>query len=85
MSDNVFLPFCVVAAFADGTRQHFPGLDESSAVQAMEAAQAQHGDITWWDYVTDKNYDNGRYYATLPAPPEIFHIDLTDYPNAPAE
>ena len=85
MSDTVFLPFCIVAAFADGQRLLFDGLTEQQARQAMEAAQTQHGDITWWDGVTDQHYENGRYYATLPKPPEIFHIDLTDYPTQPTE
>lgn len=82
MSNNnlVFLPFRLVASFADGARLLFDGITEAHARQAMEAAQAQHGDITWWDEVTDQHYDKGRYYATQTPPPEITRIDLTDYP-----
>lgn len=87
MSDNtqVFLPFRLVASFADGARLLFDGLTEDHARQAMEAAQAHHGDITWWDAVTDQHYDHGHYYGTLPPPPEITLIDLTDYPAPPEQ
>ena len=78
---HVFLPFRLVAAFSDGSRLLFDGLTEDYAKTAMEAAQGQHGDITWWDGVTDQHYENGRYFATLPPPPEITMYDLTDYPN----
>lgn len=80
---SVFLPFRLVAAFADGARLLFDGFTEDHARQAMEAAQQQHGDITWWDGVTDQHYDHGRYYGTLPPPPEITCIDLTDCPPEP--
>lgn len=87
MSDNahVFLPFRLVASYADGVRLMFDGITEDHARRAMEAAQAQHGDITWWDGVTDQYYENGRYFAILPPPPEITHIDLTDYPAPPEQ
>ena len=60
------------------------GLTEQQARQSMEAAQAQHGDITWFDGVTDQHYENGRYYKLTPQPPEITMIDLTGY-NEPQE
>lgn len=44
---------------------------------AMEAAQTAHGEITWFDGVTDQHYENGRYYASLPDPPQIAVIDLS--------
>ena len=80
-SQEVFPAFRLVAQFADGQRLLFDGLTERQAGQAREAAQTQHGDITWWDGVTDQHYENGRYFATLPPPPEITMYDLTDYPN----
>lgn len=75
---QVFLPFRLVAAFSDGSRLLFDGFTEKQAQQRMESAQVQHGDITWYDGVTDGHYENGRYIGTLPTPPEITIIDLTD-------
>lgn len=82
MNDDsqVFFPFRLVASYADGARLLFDGLTEEQAQRAMEAAQDQHGDITWWDGVTDQHYEHGRYWGTLPPPPEVTVIDLTDYP-----
>lgn len=79
-SPEVFLPYRLVAAFADGSRRLFDGLTEDQAKAAMEAAQAQHGDITWYDGVTDDHYEHGRYYGTLPPEPEITIIDITVLP-----
>lgn len=76
--EEVFLPFRLVAAFADGSRHTFDGLTEAAARNAMEAAQAVHGDLTWWDGVTDLHYESGRYIAMIPQPPEIAIIDITD-------
>ena len=59
-----FAPWRLVAAFADGSRLTFDGLTEEQAQEAMEAAQKEHGDIGWYDGVTDVNYENGRYYKT---------------------
>ena len=73
---QVFLACRLVASFADGSRLLFDGADEDQARQLMEAAQSQHGDITWWDGVTDQNYEHGHYYASVPRPPEITVIDL---------
>lgn len=75
---KTFFPVRLVASFADGARLLFDGLTEEQAQQSMEAAQVQHGEITWWDGVTDLNYERGRYYATLPPSPEISIIDLTE-------
>lgn len=80
-SQEVFPAFRLVAQFADGQRLLFDGLTEQQARQSMEAAQTKHGEITWWDGVTDQHYENGRYFATLPPPPGITFYDLTDYPN----
>lgn len=76
--DTIHLPYRLAAAFADGTCTHFDALDESHARAAMEAAQARHGDITWYDAVTDEFYDHGYYYASRPAAPEIALFDFTD-------
>lgn len=70
-------PFRLVAAFSDGARLYFDGLTEAAARAKMEAAQAVHGDITWYDGVTDVSYDHGRYYASIPESPQIAVIDLT--------
>ena len=70
-----------MAQFADGTRQTFDGFTEDQARQRMEAAQAQHGDITWYDGVTDEHYESGVYHKMVPPPPEITMFDLTDYKN----
>ena len=50
-TQQIFPAFRLVAQFADGQRLTFDGLTEQQARQSMEAAQAQHGDITWFDGV----------------------------------
>lgn len=45
----------------------------------MEAAQEQHGDIGYWNRVTDQNYEDGRYYKTIPEPPCVNVVDFTGY------
>ena len=75
----VYPPYRLVAQFADGARLLFDGLTEAQAQQSMEAAQAQHGDIAWYDGVTDLHYENGKYYKLIPPPPEVALIDLTEY------
>lgn len=42
-----FAPWRLVAAFADGSRLTFDGLTEEQAQEAMEAAQKEHGDISF--------------------------------------
>ena len=74
-----FAPWRLVAAFADGSRLTFDGLTEEQAQEAMEAAQKEHGDIGWYDGVTDVNYENGRYYKTIPEPPCVNVVDFTGY------
>ena len=75
---DIFPAFRLVAQFADGQRLLFDGFTEAQAMQAMEAATAQHGDITWYDGVTDLHYENGKYHALAPQSPEITMIDLTE-------
>lgn len=69
----------MVAAFADGSRLLFDGLTEEQARDAMEAAQEEHGDIGYWNRVTDQNYEDGRYYKTVPPPPCINIVDYDGY------
>ena len=45
----------------------------------MEAAQSEHGDIAWWDHVTDVNYTDGQYYKTLRQPPTVHVVDFSGY------
>ena len=77
---QVFAPYRCVAAFADGSRQTFDGLTRNQARTNMEAAMEQHGDIGWWDWVTDENYWHGEYYKLVPPPPHLPFplIDITD-------
>ena len=78
---QVFPAFRLVAQFADGQRLYFDGLTEQQAWQRMEAAQAQHGDLTWYDGVTDLHYEDGRHCAMIPPPPTVNLFDLTDHPD----
>lgn len=45
----------------------------------LVAAQEQHGDIGYWNRVTDQNYEDGRYYKTIPEPPAVHIVDFTGY------
>ena len=74
-----FAPWRLVAAFADGSRLLFDCLTEEQAKAAMEAAQEEHGDISYWNRVTDQNYEDGRYYKTVPQPPCINIVDFEGY------
>ena len=77
--EEFFAPWRLVAAFADGSRLLFDGLTEEQAREAMEAAQEEHGDIGYWNRVTDQNYEDGRYYKTVPPPPCINIVDYDGY------
>ena len=74
-----FAPWRGVAEFADDSRLTFDGFTEEQARAAMEAAQNEHGDIAWWDHVTDVNYTDGQYYKTLPQPPTVHVKDYSGY------
>jgi hypothetical protein len=63
---QVFYPYRLVASYADGSRLLFDGATEDEAMEKLEAAQADHGDITWYDGVTDLHYENGKYYELCP-------------------
>jgi hypothetical protein len=75
MSDTVhaYPPYRYVAQFADGARLTFDGITEAQAIGAMDAAQSQHGCISWYNGVTDEHYESGVFYALQPQPP-IFAI-----------
>ncbi len=66
-----FPPYRLVAQFADGKRLIFDGMSETEAMAAMESAQDEHGDISWYDGVTDEHYENGVLYRMTPDPPVI--------------
>ena len=68
---KVFPPHRLVAEYADGSRLLFDGLTEQQAMDALEAAQAQHGDIVWYD-------ERGVYHALAPQPPVIDIFDFTE-------
>ncbi len=77
-SEEFFVPWRVVAAYGDGARLTFDGFTEEQAKDAMEAAQDEHGCISWWDRVTDLNYEDGRYYRTTPEPPTIHVLNIDE-------
>ena len=54
-------------------------MTEEQAYDAMIAAQEQHGDIGYWNRVTDQNYEDGRYYKLIPEPPAVHIVDFTGY------
>lgn len=76
-----FPPWRLIAEFADGSRLLFDGFTEQQAMDSMEAAQKQHGDIFYWNGVTDLHYENGQYYKMTPSPPVINVVDLSGYPG----
>ncbi len=80
---QIFPAHRLVAEFADGRRLTFDGFTYEQAYAAMEAAQDEHGDITWFDGVTDEHYENERFYASIPSPPHSPFpvIDTTDDPD----
>lgn len=69
--EQAFPAYRLVAAFEDGHRLTFDGFTWEQARDAMEAAQIEHGEITWHDGVTDEHYENGRYFAAVPPPPHF--------------
>lgn len=77
---RAFAPYRLVAAFADGSRLLFDGLTEAQAYDKIVAAAELHGDVAWYDGVTDQHYENGRYYQLVPESGlHLTHIDLTEY------
>lgn len=74
-----FAPWRIVAEFADDSRLTFDGLTEQQAYNAMISAQNEHGDIGWWDHVTDTNYTNGQYYKMLSQTSAVHVVDFSGY------
>lgn len=76
---QAFPAYRLVAEFTDGARLTFDGGTEEEAQAAMEHAQDLHGEIFWWDGVTDALYEKGRLYKLVPRRTlSIFGIDLTE-------
>ncbi len=59
--------------------------DESAPAgpQGHGGRQDEHGDITWFDGVTDEHYENGVFYAAFP-PPRLPISDPKQARAAPA-
>lgn len=77
---HAFAPYRLVAEFADGARALFDGLTEQQAYDRIVAAASAHGDVVWYDGVTDLHYERGRYHALAPDPGlHAARIDLTEY------
>ena len=45
----------------------------------MEAAQTEHGDIGYWNRVTDINYEDDQYCGALQEPPAVHVVDFSGY------
>ena len=82
-NEQAFPAYRLVASFEDGQRLTFDGFTWEQAHDAMEAAQIEHGEITWFDGVTDEHYEDGRFFAAVPPPPHrpCPIIDITDDPD----
>lgn len=52
--------FCYVAEFADETKQYFYGFTRRIVMRKIEGAQRKHGDIAFYDYVTDEFFIDGQ-------------------------
>lgn len=77
---EVFPPFRLVVEFADGARLLFGGMTEQQALDRISDAIPAHGDVSWYDGVTDLHYEKGRYYKLVPPTGlTVAQIDLTEY------
>ena len=77
---QAFAPYRLVAEFADGSRLLFDGPTEQQAYDQIAAATKLHGDVVWYDGVTDQHYEKGRYYKLVPETGlHVVQIDLTEY------
>lgn len=77
---QAFAPYRLVAEFADGARLLFDGLTEAQAYDQITAAASAHGDVVWYDGVTDQHYEKGKYHALVPETGlHVAHFDLTEY------
>lgn len=78
-----FWPEKAVAAYADGWRNVFSGVTQKSLLEQMQACIRCHGDITYWNTVTNLYYDDGAFFLCEGKPPEIAIVDLTGSPDPP--
>ena len=77
---------CLVAEFSDGTRQRFYADTENEALDKIAKATEEHGDIAWYDGVTDEKYIQGTYHKLVKdEAPHIQGIEITDASAAPEE
>ena len=66
---------CAIIAVQSQSRREVLPIDKTNpeyfpAYRLVAAfAEDAHGDITWFDGVTDQYYENGRFYAAIPPPP----------------
>lgn len=82
-STQVFAPYRLVAEFADGSRLLFDGLTEAAAYDQITAAAKLHGDVAWYDGVTDQHYEHGQHYRLVRSPGvTVARIDLREYNDA---
>lgn len=54
-------------------------IDRRTGQRCNGGAQEEHGDIGYWNRVTDQNYEDGRYYKLIPEPPAVHIVDFTGY------
>ena len=80
MGNSYFPAYRLVAEFSDGQRLLFDGFTYEQARNSMESAQAEHGDIAWFDGVTDQNYENGVFHSAIPNPPH-FPFPIVELPD----
>lgn len=59
---SAYARFCFVAQYDDGARLLHYGPTEAAIMDAIAAAVRSHGDVVWYDGVTDQHYTKGRYY-----------------------
>lgn len=72
-----------VAEFSDGARLRFYGPTEAGILDAIAAAVPAHGDVLWYDGVTDQQYEHGQHYRLVRSPGvTVARIDLREYNDA---
>ena len=76
---QTFYPWCVVAAFSDGSRSRSAVLLKSRPAAQWKPPATNTVKYPWWDHVTDTNYVDGQYYQLLPDLPTLHVVDLAGY------
>ena len=77
--DNIIdLKYCMIAKFSDNTIKRFPGISKDFCIAAIYEYSKTHGDICWYDRVTDEQYCAGILWSAVPDPPTLPIIDLTE-------